>query len=148
MTRTEEVMRELHRQINFAVEAGLLPPCERDVNTFQRVAPWSYDGLSGEVGMALFDGQGEADAERSGPADYEMVHVAEIEFVVFGADATALFDYILETLGALIVNLDPDAWDFIECRAPQRDYPASETHDLGKAATLPIAITFRSERPF
>jgi hypothetical protein len=97
----------------------------------------------------LFDGTGEINAERSGPADYEIVHAAELELVVQGAGCDQVFDAILEAVGAIAeANQVGEAWDFLELGLPDRTFAPGETHDEGKGCVLPILFTFTSSQPF
>jgi hypothetical protein len=151
MTKTEAVIQALEA----VLAAAALPPLGRNTNTFNRVATYTVTtdagDISAEVGFVLFDGQCEVDGERSGPGLYEIEHTAELEILVQGEHCDAVFDAILEAVGAAVDanQTDPDLpWDFLRCGVPQRDFAPAETQDSGKSCVLPIIATFRSPQPF
>lgn len=158
MTRTEAILQAFAALV--AAEGARLPPLARNVNLFKRVESWTLapdptdaepdpDPLTADVGFVLFDGQGSIDTERSGPGAFEIVHRAELELLVQGPHADAVFDSVLERIGVLVeANRVSALWDFLDVDVPERDLPPDETHDIGKGCTLPIVFTFRSTQPF
>ena len=151
MTKTESALRAFAALCEAA--AGL-PPLGRNVVTFSRVKPFTVtpevgDPVTADVGFVLFDGTGRVDAERLSLADYEIEHTADLELLVQGEHCDAVFDAILEAVGALAAaNQSSDGWDHLELGVPARDFAPDESHDQGKGCVLPVIFTFRSAQPF
>lgn len=151
MTKTEAALRAF---VALCEAADGLPPLGRNVVTFSRVKPFTVmpedgDPVTADVAFVLFDGTGRVDAERLSLADYEIEHTADLEILVQGEHCDAVFDAILEAVGALAAaNQSSDAWDHLELGVPARDFAPDETHDEGKGCVLPVIFTFRSAQPF
>lgn len=150
MTKTESALRAFEALL--AATPGL-PPVARNAVTFSRVASFTVavdgDPLTADVGFVLFDGTGRIDDQRAALGDYEIEHSAELEILAMGEACDAVFDQILEAVGALVTaNRTSDDWDFLDLGVPNRDFAPDETHDQGKGCVLPVIFTFRSTQPF
>ena len=151
MTRTEEILRALQRNLQ---AAGMVVRRNAQLDdVLEEIAA----GEAGKIGAALIlrDGQGVLVEQYlgSGSGDFEVAHRAEVEWIVAGREGDEIeraFDAGLVQIAA-IVRSDPNLGGLVlACRIvnpPERGFDELGAK-IAKSALIEIEAQFHSPDPF
>lgn len=149
-SRTETALQALKTALQAQTALGGLPTPHRN-----QVLPSDMDSFSGAAAfLNLLDGRGTIDGVAlGGTLQYEIRHEAEIEWMVDAEDAAtreALFDQGLEAIASAVEGMLKDGapLDDAEITSIERSNLATDGLPTVKAASITVALTFTSQRPF